>query len=307
MLDVGNGNRVHYSQHGDPGGKPVVMVHGGPGSGCTTAMARALHPGYRMVLFDQRGCGLSTPHASDPETDLSVNTTDHLVADMELLREHLEIERWMLTGGSWGSTLAIAYAERNPERVTEVVLSAITTTRRREIDWLYRGVGRFFPEAWEAFRDGVSEAARGSGSTPDLLAAYGLLLADPEISVRQRAAICWATWEDAVLSTEATGTPDLYTGRPDDALVAFVRICAHYFAHGAWLEEEQLIRDAGRLTGIPGVLVHGRLDLSGPVDTAWELARAWPEAELHVIAGAGHQGHPETRAVLAAAMHRFSL
>lgn len=306
MLDVGDGHRVHYSQHGDPHGKPVVMVHGGPGSGCTTATARALHPAYRMVLFDQRGCGLSTPHASDPATDLSVNTTDHLLADMELLRSHLGVERWMLTGGSWGSTLALAYAERHPQRVTEIVLSAITTTRRREIDWLYRGVGRFFPQQWRAFRAGVPEAERGRGDTTDLLAAYGRLLASPAATIREQAAAYWCAWEDAVLSLETTGATNVYGGRPTDAQVAMVRICAHYFSHAAWLEEGQLIRAAGRLAGIPGVLVHGLGDLSSPVETAWELARAWPDAELHLVEGAGHQGHPETRAILAEAMHRFA-
>lgn len=306
MLDVGDGNLVHHSQHGDPRGKPVVMVHGGPGSGCTTAMARTLHPAYRMVLFDQRGSGLSTPHASDPTTDLSVNTTEHLLADMERLRAHLGIDAWMLTGASWGSTLALAYAQRHPERVTEIVLSAINTTRRSEVDWLYRGAGRFFPAQWEAFRDGVPEVDRGSGSTPDLLAAYGRLLADPDPVVRRRAAVRWATWEDAVLSTETTGTPNIYSDRPDDALVAFTRICAHYFGNGAWLEEGVLIREAGRLAGIPGVLVHGRLDLSGPVDTAWELVQRWPDAELHVVEGAGHKGHPDTRAIMREAMGRFA-
>ena len=305
MLDVGDGNRVHYSQHGDPTGKPVVMVHGGPGSGCTPAMARALHPAYRMVLFDQRGCGLSTPHASDPTTDLRVNTTEHLLSDVELLREHLGIGAWMLTGGSWGSTLALAYAQAHPGRVTEIVLSAITTTRRSEVDWLYRGSGRFFTAQWEAFRDGVPPADR-DGDTPHLLAAYGRLLADPDPVVRRRAAVRWATWEDAVLSTETTGTPNVYRDRPDDALVAFTRICAHYFGHGAWLEEGALIRGAGRLADIPGVLVHGRLDLSGPVDTAWELARRWPGAELHIVEGAGHKAHPDTRAILREAMDRFA-
>ena len=302
MLDVGDGNRVHYSQHGDPQGKPVVMVHGGPGSGCTPAMARNLHPAYRMVLFDQRGSGLSTPHASDPATDLSVNTTEHLLADMERLREHLGIDRWMLTGGSWGSTLAIAYAQRHPERVTEVVLSAITTTRRSEVDWLYRGVRRFFPAQWRAFRAGVPEAERDS----DLPAAYGRLLAHHDAAVRTKAAADWARWEDAVLSLETTGTPNLYGGRPDDALVAMVRICAHYYGNAAWLEEGVLIREAGRLAGIPAVLVHGLRDLSCPVDTAWQLARAWPGAELHTPADAGHKSSESKRAILQGAMRRFA-
>lgn len=302
MLDVGDGNRIHYSQHGNPGGKPVLMVHGGPGSGCSTDMARALHPAYRMILADQRGCGLSTPHAADPATDLSVNTTEHLIADMERMREHLGIDRWMLTGGSWGCTLALAYAQRHPQRVSEIVLSAIFTTRRREVDWLYRGVGRFFPAQWQAFRAAVPTAERDG----DLLAAYTRLLGDPDRAVQQAAATAWCAWEDAVLSLETTGTPNLYGSKPTDAMVAMVRICSHYFSHAAWLAEGVLIREAGRLAGIPGVLVHGLADLSSPVETAWELAQRWPDAELHVVAAAGHKGHPEKRAILAEAMDRFA-
>ena len=159
LLDVGDGNLVYWETCGNPDGKPTVMVHGGPGQGCAPRMRRMFDPSaYRAVLFDQRGCGRSRPHASDPGTSLEHNTTDHLVADMERLREHLGIERWLVTGGSWGTTLGLVYAERHPHRVTEIMLSAISTTRRSEIDWLYRGAGRFFPEEWERFRDG---SARG--------------------------------------------------------------------------------------------------------------------------------------------------
>ncbi len=303
-LDVGEGNRVHYSQHGDPEGKPVVMAHGGPGQGCAPRMASVLHPAYRMVLLDQRGCGLSTPHAGDPATDMAVNTTVHLVADLEALRKHLGIDRWMLTGASWGSTLALVYAQAHPERVTEIVLSAISTARPRETDWLYRGAARFFPEAWETFCCGVPDA--DPGDVADLLGSYHRLVSSPDRAVRVRAAQHWAAWEDAVLSTETTGTPDLFSSKGTDDLVATVRICSHYFGHDAWLDDGQVLHDAPRLAGIPGVLVHGRVDLSCPVDTAWALARAWPAAELHVVQGAGHKGHPEKRAVLAAAMERFA-
>ncbi|MEO6879325.1 MAG: alpha/beta fold hydrolase, partial [Mycobacteriaceae bacterium] len=213
------------------------------------------------------------------------------------------IERWMLTGGSWGSTLTLAYAQRHPHRVTEIVLSAIFTTRRREVDWLYRGVGRFFPAQWQAFR---AAGAGAGGRDGDLLAAYTRLLADPDRTVRERAATAWCRWEDAVLSMETTGIPNLYSSKPTDAMVAMVRICAHYFAHVAWLEEGVLIREAGQLAGIPGVLVHGLADLSSPVETAWALAQRWPDAELHVVAAAGHKGHPEKRAILADAMVRFA-
>ena len=164
MLDVGDGNHVYWEQCGDPDGRPALVVHGGPGSGCSVGMRRAVDPErFRVVLFDQRGCGRSTPHASEPATDMSVNTTWHLVADMERLREHLGIERWLLWGGSWGSTLALAYAERHPERVSAIALVGVTMSRRSDLDWLYGGVGRFFPEAWERFRDSVPEAERDGG------------------------------------------------------------------------------------------------------------------------------------------------
>jgi proline iminopeptidase len=303
LLDVGDGNLVHYEQCGDPDGPVGLVVHGGPGSGCSVGMRRALDPArWRGVLFDQRGCGRSRPHASDPATDMSVNTTEHLLADMERLREHLGIERWLLFGGSWGSTLSLAYAERHPERVTGIVLVSVTTTRRLEIDWLYRGVARFFPEAHERFRQGVPEADRDG----DLVAAYARLMEDPDPDVRVRAATDWAAWEDAVISLESQGRPGAYGDRPPDDVLALVRICAHYFAHGAWLEDGALIRDAGRLAGIPGVLIHGRLDLSGPIDTAWELARAWPDAELVPIDDSGHTGSETMRRRIAEAVDRLA-
>jgi proline iminopeptidase len=222
---------------------------------------------------------------------MSVNTTDRLVADMERLREHLGIERWLLYGGSWGSTLILAYAERYPERVSEIVLLGVTTTRRSETDWLYRGVGRFFPEEWARFRAGVPEAERDG----DLVAAYARLMENPDPDVRNKAAADWLAWEDAVISLEPQGTPKAYSARPPDAALAFVRICAHYFSHGAWLEEGELLRNAGRLTGIPGVLMHGRLDLGSPLGTAWELAQAWPDAQLLVIDDSGHTGSETMR------------
>ncbi|HEY8371982.1 MAG TPA: prolyl aminopeptidase [Pseudonocardiaceae bacterium] len=305
MLDVGDGNLVYWETCGNPDGKPVVILHGGPGQGCSPRMRQGVDPErYRIVLFDQRGCGRSLPHASDPATDLSCNTTDHLVADMERLREHLGIDRWLLCGGSWGSTLALAYAERHPHRVSEIVITAVTTSRRAEIDWLYRGVGRFFPEAWERFRDGVPEADR-NGDLFSLLAAYARLMGDPDPEVRAQAALDWCTWEDTVLSREPNPKPGLCT-LPPDAMLAFARLTAHYFSHGAWLEEGELIRNAGRLAGIPGVLVHGRLDMSCPPDTAWELARAWPDAELHILDDTGHLGSDAKRAVLRDAFDRFA-
>ena len=267
-------------------------MHGGPGSGCGTGSRRFFDPErYRIVLFDQRGCGRSTPHASDPAVDMSANTTHHLIADMERLREHLGIERWLLFGGSWGSTLILAYAERHPERVSEIVILGVTMTRRSEIDWLYRGVGRFFPEEWDRFRRGVPEADRDG----DLVAAYARLLESPDADVRARATSDWIAWEDAVISLEPSGSPGAYSDRPPDAALAFARICTHYFSHGAWLEEGELLAHAGRLAGIPGVLLHGRLDLGSPLDTAWELAQAWPGSELVVVDDSGHTGSDTMR------------
>ncbi len=285
FLDTGDGNRVYYEQLGNPEGKPVLSVHGGPGSGAPQRPTRVWDPSYfRLVRFDQRNCGRSTPHASDPAADMALNTTQHLIDDMERLRERLGIEKWMLTGASWGSTLALAYAQQHPDRVSELQISAVTTTRPAETEWLYRGAGRFQPEAWDRFREGVPEAERDG----DLLAAYARLMENPDREVRKKAATEWLAWEDAVVSNEPNGRPGMYSDREVDAQIAFVRICAHFFSNGAWLEEDQLLRNAHKLAGIPGVLFHGRHDMGGPVQTAWLLAKAWPDARLHIVEDSGH-------------------
>jgi proline iminopeptidase len=299
LLDVGDGQRIRWEVSGAPDGTPAVVLHGGPGSGSAPRMRRGLDPErYRVVQFDQRGCGGSTPHASDPATDLSTNTTAHLVGDIERLREHLGVDSWVVTGGSWGSTLALAYAQAHPERVRAVVLSAVTTTRRSEIDWLYRGVGAFLPREWAALR--------AHHDDPDLLGGYARLLGDPDPDVRDRAVLAWATWEEAVLATEPGARPGVFLGMAPRDLLALTRLCAHYFSHGAFLDEGVLLRDVGRLAGIPGVLVHGRFDLGGPLVTAWELARAWPGAELHVVEDAGHLGSAESARLVRAALDRFA-
>ncbi|WP_216899149.1 prolyl aminopeptidase [Nocardia alni] len=303
LLEVGEGNRVYWETSGNPEGKPALVVHGGPGSGGSRGSRRSFDPdAYRIVLFDQRGCGQSEPHASDPAVGLEHNTTEHLIADMERLREHLGIERWLLFGGSWGSTLILAYAERYPTRVSEIVLIGVTTTTRTELDWLYRGVGRFLPAQWEAFRDGVPEADR----TGNLLADYGRLLNSPDPGTRRRAARDWCAWEDAVISHENLGSPGQYSAKSEPAMMAMTRICSHYFANAAWLPEGQLLREAHRLKGIPGILIHGRLDLSGPVSTAWELAKVWPEAELQIIEESGHTGSPAMKQAVLQAVRRFA-
>jgi proline iminopeptidase len=302
-LDVGDGNLVYWEVCGHPEGKPAVVLHGGPGSGCSPAMRRFFDPGaYRVVLLDQRGCGRSTPHASDPATDLSVNTTEHLLGDLERLRLHLGIDGWLVLGSSWGSTLGLAYAERHPERVSELVLVGVTTTRRAEIDWLYRGVGLRFPEAWARFRAGVPPADRDG----DLVEAYHRLLESPDPGVRAAAARAWTAWEWALSSVEPPPRLPPPWSDPDFQL-ARARIVTHYFRHGAWLEEGQLLRHAGALAGIAGVLVNGGLDAQSPVDTASELARRWPDADLVVVGGAGHStGDPGMAEAVVRATDRFA-
>jgi proline iminopeptidase len=237
--------------------------------------------------------------------DLSTNTTRKLVADMEKLRAHLGIEKWILYGGSWGSTLILAYAERHPERVAAVLIVGVTTLRRDEIAWLYQGVGRFFPREWERFRDHVPAEERGA-DVFDLLAAYGRMMTRPDPREREATAKAWLDWEDTVISLEPNGKRGAYSDRPDDARIAFVRICAHYFSNGAFLEDGELLRNAGKLAGIPAVLVHGRFDLGGPLQTAWELARAWPGAQLVVVEDSGHTGSASMTAAVREAFGRLA-
>lgn len=287
MLVVGDENQVHWKVYGNPTGKPALVVHGGPGSGCSPRSCQYFDPDrYKIVLFDQRGCGKSTPSASDPATNMNHNTTDHLLDDMEQLRQHLEIDRWLLFGGSWGSTLLLAYAERYPDRVSEIVISPVTTTRQSEIDWLYQGLSRFLPEAWEQFRTGVPDA----DSDDDIVAAYARLMEEPDPQVRIQAANKWCAWEDAVISHESETDVQAYSSGSLEWRLSFVRIASHYFSHAAWLDEEQLLCNADQLSGIPGVLVHGRLDLAGPLETAWELNRVWSDAELTIVDNSGHTG-----------------
>ncbi|HEY7597189.1 MAG TPA: prolyl aminopeptidase [Actinophytocola sp.] len=281
MLGVGDGHRIYWEVSGNPDGKPVVFLHGGPGSGSSPLQRRLFDPAaYRIVLFDQRGCGRSTPSVVDPDADLSANTTWHLVADMEALRAHLEIDRWQLFGGSWGATLAMAYAQRYPDRVSEIVLRGVFLLRERELDWMYRGgAGHLFPEAWASF---VSLVPSG-----DPLAGYHRLVNDPDPAVRARAAAAWSNWEGATVSL--VPDPNLVATYADPAFaVPFARIALHYFVHGGWLEPDQLVRDAGKLAGIPGRIVQGRYDAVCPPVTAWDLHQAWPDSTLQLLPHAGH-------------------
>lgn len=300
MLDVGEGQHVYWEVSGNPRGKAAVVLHGGPGGGSAPGRRRLFDPqAYRIVQFDQRGCGRSTPSVSNPEVGLEHNTTQHLIADIERLREHLGVDRWLVWGGSWGVTLGLVYAQHYPQRVTEMVLVSVTMTRPADVHWLYNEAGRFFPEQWARFRAGVPAAEQH-----DLVAAYDRLLnGHPDLQVRAKAAQDWCDWEDAVVSLEEGWTPSVRFADPDFRM-AFARLCAHYFSHAAWLEDGELLRNASRLAGIPGVLIHGHFDISGPPDVPWLLAKAWPDAQLHLVR-AGHMGGADTTQLMIAALDSF--
>jgi proline iminopeptidase len=251
------------------------------------------------VLFDQRGCGRSTPSAGDVTTDLSVNTTRHLIGDLERLRTRLGIEQWLLFGGSWGTTLALAYAQAHPRRVSEMVLFSVGGTTRREVEWITREMGRVFPAAWEEFAEGI-------GPGENIAQAYAARLADPDPATREEAARKWCRWEDTHVAVFADHEPDPRYDDPGFRMV-FARLVTHYWANAAFLPEDALLDGAARLAGIPGVLVHGRLDVSGPPEFAWKLSRRWPDAELILVDDAAHgAGYPGTRETLLAALDRFA-
>jgi proline iminopeptidase len=280
MLRVSDIHTIYWEVSGNPEGKPVVFVHGGPGGGTDPKQRRFFDPAaYKIILFDQRGCGHSTPHAC-----LEANTTWDLVADMEALREHLGVERWQVFGGSWGSTLALAYAERHPERVSELVLRGIFMLRRKELEWFYQsGASAIFPDAWEPYLAQIPEAERG-----DMIAAYYKRLTSEDPSVRQAAAKAWSVWEASTSFLRLRPEHVLHAGE-DDFAIAFARIECHYFINNGFFEvEDQLLRDIDRIRHIPGVIVQGRYDVVCPMMSAWELVQAWPEAALHVVDDAGH-------------------
>jgi proline iminopeptidase len=286
VLGVGDGQQVYWETVGNPAGLPALFVHGGPGSGAHAGQRRLFDPAaYRGILFDQRGCGRSRPLVSDVEVDLSVNTTLHLIADMERLRGHLGVDRWLLFGPSWGSTLALAYAQRFPENVAAIVLGPVTTGTRREIDWICREMGRVFPREWERLIALVPEVER-HGSIPG---AYAQLLADPDPLVRADAAEAWRTWEDAHISMVPGFQPSRVGHYPERDLV-FARLVTHYWSNDCFLGDEEILLNMDRMVGIPAVLVHGRYDVSSPLDTAWRLHRAWPRSRLVVVEDAGHGG-----------------
>jgi proline iminopeptidase len=298
-LRVSDLHELHYEESGSPDGKPVVFLHGGPGAGTDPKQRRFFHPErYRIVLFDQRGCGRSTPFAS-----LEANTTWDLVADIERLRVHLGIERWQVFGGSWGSTLALAYAQRHPERVTELVLRGIFLLRRREIEWFYQhGTSVMFPDLWEPYRNHIPEAERN-----DMLAAYHRRLTSDDAAVRLAAARAWSVWEGGTSKL----LPDpAFTAHYDEVEVALsmARIECHYFVNRGFLEtDDQLLRDVGRIRHLPATIVQGRYDVVCPIDSAWALHLAWPEADFVVSANSGHSAfEPGNSRALVAATDRYA-
>lgn len=302
LLDVGDGQFLYWEACGNPAGKPVLVLHGGPGSGCTPRMRRFFDPAvYRIILFDQRGCGRSLPHASDPATDLATNTTWHLVADIERLREALGVEKWMVLGGSWGSTLGLVYAETHPTRVSEMVLWGVALSRPAEIRWLYEGAAPLFPAQWADFVRGMPEPVRAEA----VVEAYFQRLHDPDPAVRLQAAQDFHAWEWALFTTVGNEAPSERWLNPTFQL-ARARLVTHYFRNQVWLEENFILQHADRLAGMPGVMVHGRMDVGSPLVSAWELARAWPTAELVVVSGAGHAtSDPGMDEALVAATRRF--
>jgi proline iminopeptidase len=296
-LRVSDPHELYFEESGNPHGKPVVFLHGGPGGGTEPKQRRFFDPAaYRIVLFDQRGCGKSTPAAS-----LVDNTTWHLVADIEALREALGIERWQVFGGSWGSTLALAYAQTHPERVTELVLRGIFLIRKWEIDWFYqRGCDALFPDAWEEFLAPIPESERG-----DLLRAYHRLLTSEDGKVRLRAARAWSIWEGKTSCLVPSEELIAKSGTEEFAL-AFARIECHYFVNGAFLEGRELLANVDAIRRIPAVIVQGRYDVVCPMRSAWDLHRAWPEADLRIVKDAGHSAfEPGIARELVEATDRF--
>lgn len=305
MLDVGDGNRVHWETYGNPRGKPALALHGGPGSGSSPAHARGFDPAaYRIVLLDQRGSGRSTPPASAYDTDMSVNTTAHLIADLELLRRHLGIGRWLVWGVSWGSVLGLRYAQTYPGVVSELVLTAVATGSDAEVALLTRGLGAIFPQAFARFLAGLPEQERDG----DLAAAYNRLLESPDPAVRERAARAWTDWETAIIpapprSVERYEDPDFR--------MRFARTVTHYWGNGHFLgdgnDEGVVLRDAPLLKDIPGTLVQGSLDFGNLLGTVWRLHHAWPGSELYVVDRAGHTASaPGTADLLVAATDRYA-
>lgn len=276
MLDVGDGHQIYVEESGNPGGRPVVVLHGGPGGGCSPFMRRFFDPGhYRAILFDQRGCGRSRPQAS-----VHANTTPHLIADIEAIRQTLGLESMLLFGGSWGATLALAYAQAHPGRVTGLVLRGVFLGTQAELDWFYGGgAGRFFPDLWAQFCDPIPESERG-----DMIAAYHQRLFSDDAGRQGRYAQPWLMWENALAGLQSAAT----SHAPPDYARAFARLENHYFTHRCFLDEGQLLRDRHRIEHLPAVIVQGRYDMVCPPLSAWRLAEGWRDCELRLVPASGH-------------------
>jgi len=297
MVDVGQGHSVYVEQSGNPRGIPVVVLHGGPGGGCSPAMRRYFDPAvYRVVMFDQRGCGRSRPHAS-----VTDNTTWHLVADIERIRVLLGIEAWIVFGGSWGATLSLIYAETHPERVTQLVLRGVFLMTQGELDWFYGGgAGRFWPETWARFVAPVPENERG-----DMIAAYNRRLFSGDLAEETRFARAWSAWENALASIHSNGRSG---ESPGHYARAFARLENHYFVNAGFLEfDGQILANVGRISHIPGTIVQGRYDMICPPSAAWKLNELWPMAELKMVRNAGHAlSEPGISSELVRVMDRIS-
>ncbi|WP_256840807.1 prolyl aminopeptidase [Ornithinimicrobium cryptoxanthini] len=286
LLDLDDGTQLYWEESGNPAGKPIIWLHGGPGSGLGGGgYRRRPDPAvWRIIGIDQRGCGRSRPVVGAPEFDLAALTTERLIRDIEAVREHLGIEQWLVAGGSWGSTLALAYALAHPDRVSAIVLIAVTTTSRAEVSWISESVGRIFPREWEAF-----ELASGRRPGQRLVDAYVERLADPDPAVREAAALAWCTWEDVHMSLAPGPLSPLREEDPAFRLT-FATQVTWFWSHSGFLGERGILDRIGEIAHLPAVLIHGRLDVSGPLATAWELHRAWPGSQLIVIEGEGHGG-----------------
>ena len=297
MVDVGQSHSIYVEQCGNPDGVPVVVLHGGPGGGCSPAMRRYFDPKvYRIILFDQRGCGRSRPHASVED-----NTTWHLVADIEVIRELLRIERWYVFGGSWGATLALIYAQAHPQRVAQLILRGVFTMTQPELDWFYGGgAGKFWPETWERFVSPIPEEERD-----DLIAAYHTRLFCGDMAVEMRYGRAWSAWENALASIHSSGSSG---ESPGEYARAFARLENHYFMNGGFLsEDQQILNNMDKIAKIPGVVVQGRYDMICPPTAAWELTRHWPAGDLRMVRNAGHAlSEPGISAELVRVMDQIS-
>lgn len=292
-LAVSNGHQLYFECSGNPHGIPAVVLHGGPGSGRSESARQYFDPRrYHIIQFDQRHCGRSLPHAGDPEVDLSHNTLAHLLEDIEALRQSLNIEAWLVVGGSWGSTLALVYGQKHPDRVLGFVLYMVVTTGAGEIEWITRGVGQFFPREHQRFVDHLPAHERQG----DLAAAYHRLLISPDKMSHEPAASAWCEWEKSILASTPGYKPNPRWNDPRFRL-CFARLVTHYWANSAWLREGEIMSDLNRLEGIPAILIHGRLDFGSPLKTAFQLHQAWPESQLIVVEDGGHDsGEPSMAA-----------